>query len=567
MNKRIFFISLSIMTFFVIIFSISYILPFKAEGELLTLNGPWSIDTKGIHMEDATVDEVSEVLRNLHERDVVTLTYNLEDNVDMIIPTILLRTNYSAVEVLGGELRLYSKWMSQYEEHRFIGGCYHFIPIPDKIMDNKLKIKLFISEDEAYGYFEPPIIGSYHDIQKSYIRDRLFSTSCACFLVVFGICFIFITLLFYSAVPNILSQLFSSILFLDFGIWMGGYFGITQLFMNSTYLSTVELVALYLLVPISTLIFGTIGRHYKNTVYTAVSTILTVITLLLIALHFMNIVHMNRTLAIYYLICFITFFMILKEMIGDMKKNELPKTAMTQEMGFFIFGVSITLHLAFRILDENQIISTNDVIETIPSVGVMMYIYVYLLNYFIYITEMYAQRQENVSLTRLAYADGLTNLPNRSMWSKRMKELKNSDSDYCIISLDLNGLKEVNDRLGHTFGDAYIDGFAKNMVETFPKDAFMARIGGDEFVVVLEKEKPIETESYIYEITEKLSAQNVNDDSFKRSVAAGYAYKSELNEEDRSDPQNVYLLADKRMYDVKRHMHNSQRIGEREGLF
>ena len=176
---------------------------------------------------------------------------------------------------------------------------------------------------------------------------------------------------------------------------------------------------------------------------------------------------------------------------------------------------------------------------------------------------MYAQKQENESLTHLAYADGLTNLPNRSMWTKCMNELKKSDEDYCIISLDLNGLKDVNDRLGHAFGDAYIADFATTMTETFPKDAFLARIGGDEFVAVLKNSRPREIENYIFELSEKLRVQDVLDYGFRKSVAAGYAYRSELGDGEINDPQKVYLIADKRMYDIKRHMHNSRRIGER----
>ena len=67
MRKRIFFISLSIVTFIGILSLIGYILPYKPEGELTTLDGPWDIDTVDVHIKDASVDEVSEVLSSLHK--------------------------------------------------------------------------------------------------------------------------------------------------------------------------------------------------------------------------------------------------------------------------------------------------------------------------------------------------------------------------------------------------------------------------------------------------------------------------------------------------------------------
>lgn len=563
MKRRIFFISLSLISIVFIAMLVSYILPFKPEGEMLRLDGEWEVDTEDIHLENVSVDEVSDILANLHDRDVITLSYELPENEIAIIPTIMFESKYSAVEVSCKDMPIYTKWVDRFNEHKYIGVSCHFVPIPMDNSNNIISIKLYVSEDGAYNYFNTPVFGSYHDVQHQFIRENLLVMAVACFLIVFGISFIFITVLFYKAVPNILGQLLSSIMFLDLGVWIGCFYRLASLFFDTTYITTVELVALYVMVPLSILIFGSIGGHYKISSYRICTSICGVITLLLIVFHLTNLVHLNRTLNVFYIVVIATFIMIVKIAIGDHKKATILKTEMLQDMEFFVFGISTLLNTLFYNLEEQRIISGNVITRNVFPVGVMMYIYLYLLNYFLYITEMYAQNEENKSLTRLAYADGLTNIPNRSMWTKRMNELKELDSDYCIISMDLNGLKDVNDRLGHAFGDAYIVAFAKILKETFKEDAFIARIGGDEFVVVLENTKVKDTESYIYQVSEKLNALNAGDDTYRRSVAAGYAYKSELTKDNNSDPQNVYLLADKRMYDVKRHMHYSKRIGER----
>ena len=90
-----------------------------------------------------------------------------------------------------------------------------------------------------------------------------------------------------------------------------------------------------------------------------------------------------------------------------------------------------------------------------------------LINYYIYISETYAKKKENESLAHLAYADGLTNIPNRSRYEKYLSDLNESGEDYCIISIDLNGLKTVNDNQGHLMGDKYLKEFSNALDNCF----------------------------------------------------------------------------------------------------
>ena len=110
MKRRIFFISLSIITFILVIISISYLLPFKAEGQIQELKGPWSVDTAKVHIDNASIEEVSSILKSLHTRDVVTMSCEVPNMESCILPTILLKSQYSGVEVLGERGRLYSKY-------------------------------------------------------------------------------------------------------------------------------------------------------------------------------------------------------------------------------------------------------------------------------------------------------------------------------------------------------------------------------------------------------------------------------------------------------------------------
>jgi diguanylate cyclase (GGDEF)-like protein len=189
--------------------------------------------------------------------------------------------------------------------------------------------------------------------------------------------------------------------------------------------------------------------------------------------------------------------------------------------------------------------------KLIPLAG-LIFVFANLINYFIYLSESFAMRKEYASLTHLAYADGLTDLPNRSRYDKYMSDLDTGNDEYCIVSLDLNGLKEINDNDGHAAGDRYLLEFSTVLRQCFEDKAFIARIGGDEFVAILKKDHFEEVDSLLTRLRDALEVKNVLYPDYRRSVASGYAFSTEVEER---NSHSVYLLADKRMYENKKLMH------------
>ena len=70
--------------------------------------------------------------------------------------------------------------------------------------------------------------------------------------------------------------------------------------------------------------------------------------------------------------------------------------------------------------------------------------------------------------------------------------------------MDLNGLKTVNDELGHSAGDQYIREFALALMESFQEIQFTARIGGDEFVIISNITDIDIIQNYLYKVRQKL---------------------------------------------------------------
>ncbi|HEY0320411.1 MAG TPA: GGDEF domain-containing protein [Pyrinomonadaceae bacterium] len=91
-------------------------------------------------------------------------------------------------------------------------------------------------------------------------------------------------------------------------------------------------------------------------------------------------------------------------------------------------------------------------------------------------------------LRHAAVHDGLTGLPNRAAFMARLAEAR--EGSYALLFLDLNGFKPINDRLGHSAGDAVLVEIGRRIAGCVHADDLLARLGGDEFAVLLHESAP-----------------------------------------------------------------------------
>ncbi len=93
-------------------------------------------------------------------------------------------------------------------------------------------------------------------------------------------------------------------------------------------------------------------------------------------------------------------------------------------------------------------------------------------------------------LRHMAHHDGLTGLPNRAMFEDRLDQaLLRADRQgqgFAVLFMDLDGFKPINDQLGHAAGDAMLRHVAVRLLDSVRKSDTVARIGGDEFAVLLD---------------------------------------------------------------------------------
>jgi len=161
----------------------------------------------------------------------------------------------------------------------------------------------------------------------------------------------------------------------------------------------------------------------------------------------------------------------------------------------------------------------------------------------------YEKQLQNYSLY-----DQLTELYNRNFFEEELNRLQKSrEYPISIISADLDGLKLINDTMGHKVGDEYIKNCASLMKKSFRQSDILARVGGDEFASILTYTDEEEAKGVAERIRKHIKEYNDMHQEFPLSISLGTATAYSPAE----SLEEAYKQADDRMYHDKL-LHSSE---------
>lgn len=166
---------------------------------------------------------------------------------------------------------------------------------------------------------------------------------------------------------------------------------------------------------------------------------------------------------------------------------------------------------------------------------------------------IYQSGQQSLKRAHEANHDGLTHLLNRRTFDHHLADYLESKTDEtrgAVLLMDLDGFKEINDELGHRTGDLVLLGIADQLKKSAPDAAVVARVGGDEFAVLLpEVGSEAATLAMVTQLRKEFTVPIVVD-GFPLSVGAsvGLAFAPT----DGTTPEDLMNAADAAMYRAKR---------------
>lgn len=158
-------------------------------------------------------------------------------------------------------------------------------------------------------------------------------------------------------------------------------------------------------------------------------------------------------------------------------------------------------------------------------------------------------------LTRIAHHDTLTGLPNRAHLSDRLRQVlalaRRQEAQVGLLFMDLDGFKSINDTLGHEAGDEVLRQVAKRFAKIIRESDTLARIGGDEFVLLL-SDLGDNAEETVHTVAAKcIDALRVPFFIFGTACVVGVSIGIALGDGDSSS-DNLLRAADRVMYQVKK---------------
>lgn len=146
--------------------------------------------------------------------------------------------------------------------------------------------------------------------------------------------------------------------------------------------------------------------------------------------------------------------------------------------------------------------------------------------------------------------DRLTGLFNRRYFDQEMDRLDRSGQmPMAILVCDLDGLKLINDTLGHQAGDTMLVSAANILKSLFRREDVIARIGGDEFAILMKKASHQSMMKVIERIRGSIEKHNLSKSDVPISISIGYAIKTRPE----TRPADLFKEADNHMYREKMH--------------
>lgn len=153
-----------------------------------------------------------------------------------------------------------------------------------------------------------------------------------------------------------------------------------------------------------------------------------------------------------------------------------------------------------------------------------------------------------------ATTDPLTGICNRRsfalMTDESLRKAKKKKKTFCVLIIDLDNFKLINDNFGHSEGNEVLCNFADMLEDLSSSKSVVARLGGDEFGVLLPESTYKEAEEFLHKLRAGITSYNLNSQKkYNIDFSAGII---EYDEKIHTERSAIMQDADERMYEIKK---------------
>lgn len=516
----------------------------------ISLDDGWDIMINDSDYTDVSLNDFS--FEALSKGDTITMEKKLPGDWDIVEAALRLHIRQSAVKLYIDDSLVYEYGYDRVLNNKTVGSGYQFINFPDEYKGKTIKIELYISEEQVFSKFDSIRIYSWENAYRALITENRMAMFLGSFLTIFGLSTLIITMFAMVFSQKYVRLFCISAFSVCMGLWTLCYYNVVLVYSIPLYsVSLMEYMALYLApTPLMIYMYENV-KNLKNKVLKVLYWILLAVqvsfTIVTLALHTMDIVHCAATLKYMHIIIIFHLIYFTVVLIKNLKISQLTNRLYLIGMLIVVgcIGYDLVNYYYSRYLGHTFL-----TLKAVSSIGVMIFIFILIIAFYINLTQKMMKETERNFLIKSAYTDEMTQLHNRRYCSEYMDKMgSDKNAEYAVVCFDLNNLKVVNDTYGHSKGDILIKSAADVILKTFQKHGIVGRMGGDEFIAVLETSRKEEIEKLMVKFHDNVLRKNREMKDLNISIACGYALSYETEE---NNIEKVYQMADDRMYENKK---------------
>lgn len=542
----------------VVLFAISGVLFFAfyyatsddfVDNERYMLDDHWLVVTDDNVYEDVTLSERQFSIFN--KGDTLELSTTLPTGLTIRNPVVRIYSVHSAVLVYVDEECIYEYGLEDVDKNVMLGYGPHYVSLPRDYEGKIMKVKMLVTEDDAFGGVQPLYLTDGASMLQRVLSEGRAGLLISMFLLAFG----FLGMLLSAGMITQTSTFFKIFCITAFSLCAGAWTlcnsDMIMCFVTNLKVKVyLEYFFFYFMaIPFLGYFYDVTKAKYPKPIkifYWIMQGGTIAFFFVVSGLHFANVAHFPMFVRAEHVIIVLIFVFTLVYYLFNILRNKKMDISLMVGIGFGTIVMLAEL-VRFNVSKYFKGFSGNS-FNSYLELATLIIVIALFVDFAGRTSRSVREQAHANALKEMAYIDELTGLANRRKCDEYMQEIQAKKLSYCIVSLDMNNLKKINDTYGHAEGDIVLKAFSEVLSKAFKKANVVGRMGGDEYIVIWAKVTEDEIKYALDKLRDYVIDYNtLHQKPYRLSTAYGWEFGDE-----NSDPQKVYVAADDLMYEHKR---------------